>query len=172
MAKTKLQKKEIIEKLKEKIEKQKIMIFVDFSGLMVDEISQLRKNLKENNSEIKVVKKSLAHLAFKEKNIDLDPQTLPGQLAIVFGWKDFIIPAKIVWQFSKENPNLKILGGFLENSFLEKEKIVNLAKLPTKEEILANLINKISAPISGLLNSLQWNQRKLLFVLSSIKVGE
>ena len=172
MAKTKLQKKEIIEKLKEKIEKQKIMIFVDFSGLKVDEISQLRKDLKENNSEIKVVKKSLTRLVFKEKNINFDPETLPGQLAIVFGWEDFIIPAKIVWQFSKENPNLKILGGFLENSFIEKEKIINLAKLPTREELLANLINRISAPISGLLNSLQWNLRKLLLVLSSIKVAE
>ena len=172
MAKTKSQKKKFIEKLKEKIEKQKIIIFVNFSGLKVDEISQLRKNLKENNSEIKVVKKTLASLAFKEKNIDFDPQTLPGQLAIVFGWEDFILPAKIVWQFSKENPNLKILGGFLENSFLEKERVVDLAKLPTREELLANLINRMSAPISGLLNSLQWNLRQLLLILSSIKVGE
>ena len=84
--------------------------------------------------------------------------------------KDEISPTKTIFQFSRIDPNLKILGGFLENKFVEAEKIIELAKLPTREELLARLVGSISAPISNFVNVLKANIKGLIFVLKQIKI--
>lgn len=165
---TKEQKKKIIEDLKEKIARQKVIIFVDFTGLKVKDLSFLRKKLKTSGNEIKVAKKTLIGIAFKENKIEFEPKKLPGEIALVLGYNDEISPAKIVWEFSQEHPNLKILGGFFENKFFETEKIIELAKLPTKEELLARLVGSISAPISNFVNILQANIKGLILALNAI----
>jgi len=166
---TKAQKQKIIENLKEKIARQRIMIFVDFTGLKVKDLSGLRRQLKKTDGEIKVAKKTLLRIAFKEKNLELDTKKLSGEIALVFGYQDIILPTKTTWQFSLANPNLKILGGFLESKFVETEKIIELAKLPTREELLAKLVGSISAPISNLVNVLQGNIRNFVYIISQIK---
>lgn len=169
MAISKEKKKKILQELKEKIERQKTMIFVDFTGLKVKDFSILRKRLKERGDEIKVVKKTLAQLAFNEKGLKVEIEKMKGELALVFGYQDEVLPAKLVWQFSKENSNLKILGGLLENNFLESEKIIEIAQLPTREELIKRLVGSVSAPILNLANALKSNLRKLIFILSQIK---
>jgi large subunit ribosomal protein L10 len=120
-----------------------------------------------------VAKKTLAEIAFKELKGEImksfDIQNLKGQIAFIFGFKDEIPPAKVVWQTSQENPNLKILGGFLENQFIEAEKIIELAKLSGKEELLRRLVGSFSAPISNFIYILQGNIKGLLYVLNAIK---
>jgi large subunit ribosomal protein L10 len=171
MAKTKEEKKKILKDLKEKIEKQKIMIFVDFTGLKSRELFSLRKKMKEFGDEVKVAKKTLINLALKEKKLDLfDVKKMVGEIAVVFGFKDEILPAKTVYEFSKENKNLKILGGILEKNFIGPEKIEELAKLPTKEELLAKLVSEISAPISNFVYLLKSIPQSLVFVLSQIQL--
>jgi large subunit ribosomal protein L10 len=170
MALTKEQKQKILEELKEKIAKQKVTIFVDFTGLKMKDISDLRKKLKVADNEIKVAKKSLMRIAFEKAKLKIDTRKLVGEIALIFGFKDEILPAKTVWQFAEVNPNLKILGGFLENKFVEGEKIIELAKLPTREELLGKLVGSISAPISNLINILQCNLRNLVYIFSQIKV--
>ena len=172
MALTKEQKKKILEDLKEKIAKQKMMIFVDFTGLKVKDLFELRKRLKKADSQLKVVKKTLLNLALRQKKIEIGKEILKGEIASVFGFKKEIIPAKIVYQFSLENPNLKILGGFYEDEFKEAEEMVTLAQLPTKEELLAKLVRSISAPILNFVNVLQGNLRGLVSILSQIKVTQ
>ncbi len=176
MALTKTQKKKIIEELKEKIGKQKIMIFVDFTGLKVKDLSHLRKKLKAANNELKVAKKTLIGIAFKEAKIEVEPKKLPGEIALVFGYKEEISPAKIIWQFSQENPNLKILAGFLapyilepRGGWIEAEKVIELAKLPTRKELLGRLVGSISAPISNFVNVLEANIKGLITVLAKAK---
>ena len=173
MALTKAQKQKILDDLKEKIQKQKIIIFVDFTGLKVKDLFNLRKKLKTTDSQIKVAKKTLADIAFKElrgKDIkSFDIQNLKGQIAFIFGFKDEISPTKIVWLTSQENPNLKILGGFFENQFIEAEKVIELAKLSGKEELLGRLVGSVSAPISNFIYILQANIKGLLYVLNAIK---
>lgn len=177
MALTKEQKRKIIEALKEKIAKQKAMVFVDFTGLKVKDLSNLRKKLKgltkggASNNEIKVAKKTLLNLALKKTLFEVELKKLQGEIAVVFGYKDELLPAKIVYQFSQENPNLKILGGFFENKFREAEEIIKLAQLPTKGELLERLLGSISAPISNLINVLQGNLRNLIYIISQIKVS-
>jgi len=169
MALTKAQKQKIIEDLKEKIAKQRAMIFVDFTGLKVKDLSNLRKKLKAADNELKIAKKTLLLLALKEKKLEMAAEELKGEIAIVFGYKDELSPAKIVYQFSQENPNLKILGGFLENKFREAEEIIALAQLPSREELLAKLVGSISAPISNFVNVLQGNIKGLIYALTAIK---
>jgi len=170
MAQTKAQKQKILDQLKEKIARQKAMIFVDFTGLKVKDLSNLRKKLKGiTGDEIKVAKKTLLGLALKSAKLELEIKKIPGEIAVVFGYQDEISPAKIIWQFSQENPNLKILGGVIENKFREAEQIITLAQLPTKEELLAKLVGSIFAPVSNFVNVLRGNIKGLIYVLAKAK---
>jgi len=170
MALKKSQKKKIIEDLKEKIARQKAMIFVDFTGLKVKDLSNLRKKIKEVAGELKITKKTLLFLALKDYYplVAQKVKKLRGEVAIVFSFKDEISSTKTIWQFSQEKPNLKILGGFFENKFREAEDIITLAQVPTREELLANLVRSISSPISGLINVFQGNIKGLMYALSAI----
>ena len=169
MALTKEQKKKIIEELKENILKQKAIIFVDFSGLKTRSLSNLRKELKTSESQLKVAKKTLTKIAFEKSGLKIGLENLKGELALVFCYKEAISPSKILWRFSQENPNLKILGGILEGEFTEGEKIIELAKLPERKELLRQLVNSVSAPISNFVNVLQGNIKGLIYVLAKVK---
>jgi large subunit ribosomal protein L10 len=127
--------------------------------------------MKEFGDEIKVAKKTLINLALKEKKLDIvDIKKMVGEIAIIFGFKDEILSAKTVYEFSKENKNLKILGGILEKNFIGPEKIEELAKLPTKEELLAKLVSDFFAPISNFVYVLKSIPQGLVFVLSQIQL--
>ncbi len=111
---TKEQKQKQIKDLKEKISKQKSVIFVDFSKVNSKELFSLRKSLKEAGCLLKIGKKTLIRVAFGQSNISFwnkIKNNVPGQLALVFGVEDEIAPARISNQFSKTNENFKILGG-------------------------------------------------------------
>ena len=169
MAQTKIQKEKTLDDLKEKIDRQKAMIFVDFTGLKVKDFSNLRKKLKAADNEIKVAKKTLMRIIFKNEKLEIDTKKLPGEIALVFGYKDIISPAKMVWQFSQQNQNLKILGGFIENKLKEAEEIITLAQLPTREELLAKLVGSISAPVYNFVYALQYNLKGLIYLLTKVR---
>ncbi len=169
MAFTRAQKQTILQDLDKKIEKHKVIIFFDFTGLKVKDFSNLRKKIKAVGDELKVVKKTLMEIAFKKAKIEADPKKMPGEVALVFGYKDGMGPAKTIYQFSKENEHLKILGGFFEDKFRTAEDIIILAQLPSREELLAKLLGTISAPVSNFVRVLQGNIRSLAYIISQIK---
>lgn len=169
MALTKAQKQKIVEDLRDKIAKSKAMILVGISGLKVKDISDLRKKLKVIDAQIKVVKKTLAEIVLKEKKLPFEKDKFKEEVALVFGFKDEISPVKAVYQFSRENENLKILGGFLEDKFKEAEEIITLAQIPTREELLARLVGSLSAPISNFVYALNYNIKGLVYLLNIIK---
>ena len=170
MALTKEQKQNILEDLEEKINRQKALIFVDFTGVKVKNLSELRKELKSNDSEIKVAKKTLMNIALKKQGIEIEPDKLKGEIGLTFGYEDGLFLAKTIYQFSLKNENLKILGGYFEKKFLDVEQIIELAKLPSKEELLARFVGSISSPISNFVNVLQGNIKGLIYTLKQIKV--
>ena len=171
MAKTKLQKKEIIEDLKQNLTSQKAIVFVDFRGLGAKALSELRNNLKEADCLLKVTKKTLLGLVFeslKESSLKEEVNNMQGELALVFGLKDEIMPAKIIYQFSKENENLKILGGLVKDKeyrFLAIQEVIDLALLPSREEVFARLIGTLNAPVTNLVGALKGNLRNFVFIL-------
>ena len=168
MALTKEQKKKIIEELKEKIDRQKTVIFTDFTGIKVKGLADLRRKLKEVDSELRVAKKTLFKIAFGKKDLEIDIKKLQGEIALVFGYQDIISPAKTVYQFSLKNPNFKILGGCLENKFVGAEKIIELAQLPTREGLFARIVQCVSFPMSGLINVLEGNIKGLINIINNL----
>jgi len=169
MAVTKAQKEKILDDLRDKIAKQKAMILIGITGLKVKDISDLRKKLKATEGNLKVAKKTLIEKAFKENNLEFDKKKYKEEIALAFGFKDEITPAKTVYQFGLANEKMKILGGFLEGKFKEAQEFVDLAQLPSREELLAKLVGSISAPISNLVYSLQYNLKGLIYILTLIK---
>lgn len=164
------QKKEIIKDLTDRLTRQKASVFFNYTGLKVNQFQELRSKLREQGIDCRVAKKTLVDLSLKGAGLkDVKVKDLPGQVALVFGYEDEVLPAKIVYDFSKTNSDLEILSGFVQGKYLEKEEMMNLAKLPSKQELLAKLVYSIASPMSGLVNVLQGNLRKLVFVLKNIK---
>jgi len=166
---SKEQKKEALLALKEKIAKQKAMFFVDFSGFKVKEMSSLRKKIRAVDGEFKVAKKTLMSLAFKDAKIEVKPKELPGEIALVLGYKDEVSPAKLIWETARGNVNLKILGGFMNNKLMTKEEVEFLAQLPSREQLLAQLVASIQAPVTNFVYALKYNLKGLVYLLSVIK---
>ncbi|MFA6376905.1 MAG: 50S ribosomal protein L10 [Candidatus Paceibacterota bacterium] len=166
---SKAKKEEIVKELGEKLGRQKAVVFADFTGLKVKDLGTLKTSLRKQNAEFKVAKKTLMKVAFKEKGIDTDPKTLAGEIALVMGYGDEVAPAKLVYEFSKTNQNIKILGGLLENKMLSIEQVMSLAKLPSKLELHAKLVGTLSSPTRNFVGVLQGNLRGLVTVLSKIK---
>ncbi len=168
MAKTKEQKKKTIEDLKEKISKIKVAVFVDHAGLKVKDVQKLKKLLKEKGSESFVVKKSLASLALEESGIkNVDFGETKGGLSIIFGYEDEVAPVKVLAKFIKDSQKMEIKGGLLEKEFITSIKVLELSKLPSKQELIAKLLCQIKAPISSFVNALQGNLRGLVYVLDN-----
>jgi len=168
---TKDSKKEIIKDLVDRLSRHKAIVFFDYTGLSVDKFEELRKKLREEGISCNVVKKTLIDLSLEKAGLKIPEKIkkVPGQIALVLGYEDEIIPAKILYNFAKENSEIKIVAGVIQGNYLENEAIIKLAQLPSKEELLVKLIGSISGPIYGLLNVLQGNLRKLVFVLNNIK---
>lgn len=171
MAKTKEQKKKIIDDLKDKIRKAKSIVFVNFNNLNVSSNEELRNKLRENNSEYYVAKKTLMNLAFKDSNIkDIDAKKFEGQIAVVFGYDDEVSPAKTVDEFKKSNEcEIEFTGGILEDKFISSDLVSELAKIPSKQELYAKIVGSINAPVSGFVNVLAGNLRNLVYVLKAIE---
>lgn len=166
---TKAKKEQIISDLRDKVSKQKSIVLVAISKLKVKELAELKKRLKATESQIKVAKKTLAEIVFKENKMDFDEEKFKDEVAFIFGFKDEVSPAKTAYLFSKEKENLKILGGFMGNKLMTVEEVMTLAQLPTKEQLLGQLVGTIAAPISGFENVLQGNIKGLVRVLTQIK---
>ena len=169
MPKTKEQKQEILQQLTENLAKQQAMVFVDFKGLGVKDISAFRKELKENDAQLLVGKKTLLQKALAEKGIEVDLKQMEGQIAVVFAYGNPLVAIKNTYTFAKANENLKIVGGYFENQIQETSLMIELASLPSKEELLARLTGTIAAPLSGLVTVLQGNTKGLLIALSAIQ---
>lgn len=169
MPKTKQQKQEVLAQLAENIDKQNAVIFVDYKGLNVGQITDLRKQLRSVGSKMIVAKKTLLSKVLKEKKIDANVENMDGQIAAIFAFEDPVLPMKTAHTFAKSNVHLKILGGYFENEIQNAESIVTIANLPSREELLAKLLVTMAAPMTGFVTVLQGNIKGLVVALSAIK---
>ena len=171
MAKTRLQKQEMLRDISERISKAKSIVFTEFDSLGVKQNEELRQKLKAENSEYLVTKKTLLELALKDKSVEgFDPRSVSGKLSVVFGYDDEVAPAKIVDEFKKNNPDtISFAGGILDHKFISASEVEALAKLPSKQELYAQIVGSLNAPVSGFVNVLNGNLRGLVYALSAIK---
>lgn len=154
--KQKLQKKEEVAKLKEKFPKSKISVFSSFSragekGLSVAQMSELKKLLRQVDAEYFVSKKTLIDVALKNlKYGGADVYSMDGSIGLVLGGGDPYAIAKKLYEFAKKNTALQFFGALLGNSFIDKEQFIEMAKMPSRETLLAGLFGMMKYPISGL----------------------
>lgn len=164
---TKDQKKELVKDLAGQIKAAKSVVFADFQGLRVKDLSELKKELRKSDAGFKVMKKTLMKIAFKNAGIDFDPEKLEGQVAVSLS-PDEVVAAKIIDTFSRKNENIKILGGIVDAKEMTASEMKVLAKLPGREELLAKLVGTIKAPVSGFVNVMTGNLRGLVQVLKAV----
>lgn len=165
---TKKQKQQIVEDLTEKISKTKSVVLVEFTGTNTGQLSEVRRELKKNNAELKVAKKTLVNLALEKNNFKVDLDQFKTQVAVALGYGDEVSAIKVLDKISKTTKTLKMLSGIVGKDYFDQKSILALAKLPSREELLAKLVGTISAPISGFVNVLQGNISGLVRVLDQI----
>jgi large subunit ribosomal protein L10 len=153
--------------LTEKFRIMKGLILTEYHGLTVEEISELRLKLRSHSSEYTIVKNTLSRIALKEVGIGVN-ENFSGPTALVIENEDIVSPAKIVFEFAKFHPELKIKAGFFEGKFVDASIIEQLSNLPSRKILLVKLLCSIRAPITNFINVLVLNIRCFLVVLNEI----
>ena len=167
MPKTRQQKEQLVANYTDKLARVKSIVLTKFSSLKTKNLFELRDRLLEKGIEYKVIKNRLFNIALKNKKIEIPSEILDEPLALAFSDDDEIEPAKIIYNFAKENNKLEILGGIMEDKFVDVDKINALAILPGREELYARLVGAIQMPEYRLINALTYNQRALINILKS-----
>ncbi len=163
-----MKKQAVVDGIRERLLSSQAVILVDFCGLTADEMVALRRRLKASNSELKVVKNTLARRASEGTSLANVEHLFRGPTALVFGYQDPVETAKVLVSFAKEAEALRVKGGLLEGRAYGPDGVEELSRLPSREVLLATFLATLNAPISNLVNVLAANIRGLLNVLNSI----
>ena len=144
------QKEEEVSKLAEKLKEAKIILLTDYRGINVADVTKLRADLRNTNSEYKVMKNNIIKRALDANGESGLDDLLEGPTAIVIGTEDYLEPSKVIYNFSKNNEFYKIKGGIIEGKVMTAEEIITLAKLPSRQELLAKLAGALLGNITKL----------------------
>ncbi len=164
----KSQKETIIQKLKEKLVNNKVLVVADFRGLSVKDMNDLKKQIREIGGSVQVAKKTLINLALQAEKIDFDTRQFSGPLAFIFGIAETEVPKKI-WSFAKKNDKIKIEGGLLEGKIISLAEVESLAKMPSKKELLGKLVGTVQGPVRGFVYVLSGTIGSLVNVLKAVE---
>ena len=164
-------KKDLVVSLIPKLKASKSIVFVNFAGLSVSLQQKLKLELKAIGSDMTVVKNTLIKLAGKEAGINdaiLTDEVLSGQTALILTTADAIAPIQVIGKFAKENqvPNFKI--GIVEGKFQDKDSLIKISALPSKDVLYSQVIGSLISPMYQLVGTLNANMQKLLFVLKEV----
>lgn len=165
-------KVQLVQSFSEKLAKAKSLVLSDYSGLSVSQQEQLRKQIKEAGGEFTVVKNTLLKLALEKCGLPrelAESESLRGPTATLLAFEDEIAPIKILAQFSQEFEVPQVKAGIFEGRPISKEAILELAKIPGRQELQAQLLWTLGSPITGLAYVLEANLRSLVYILKSIK---
>ncbi len=170
MAKTREQKTQDLEKLVERLNASKLAVLTDYRGLDVPAINALRNAGREKGITFTVAKNTLLKRAAEASNKEItDMSAFVGPMAVAFG-ADEVEAAKLIVDFTKDNDAVEVVGAISETGdILTKEEVIALAKLPSREQLLAQVVGTIAAPMSGLVRALNGNVSGLVYALQAIK---
>ncbi len=159
----------MVRDIKERLKKSMVVILTDYRGLNVTEITELRRQLREEGIEFRVVKNTLTKIAAGELGYETLDTHLEGPTAVAFSYEDPVAAAKILSKFAKTNDKLEIKAGLLEGNILDIASIKALADLPSREVLLARVAGAFQAPLSAFASVLQGNIRNLVYVLDAVR---
>ncbi|OIJ15439.1 50S ribosomal protein L10 [Anaerobacillus arseniciselenatis] len=141
------QKQQVVSEIASKLRESKSTVVVDYRGLNVTEVTELRKQLREANVDFKVYKNTMTRRATAEVELTELDEVLVGPNAIAFSNDDVIAPAKIINEFAKKHEALEIKAGVIEGRFASVEDVKALAELPSRDGLLSMLLSVLQAPM-------------------------
>ncbi len=163
-------KESFVSELTGRLNRAPVIYLTDFSGLDVKSITVLRRSLKESGAEYVVVKNRLAKRALGETDLPDIAESFVGPTGLVLGYGDVVSPAKVLADFAKEHnqkPAFKL--AVLENEILQPEQIDRIAKLPPREQLLAELAGAMLAPVAQLAWALEAKLQEMAGLLDALK---
>lgn len=149
------QKKQLVAELSEKVSKAVTGVVVDYSGTTVADDTALRKELRENGVNYFVVKNTLLGRAVEGTELEGIKEVLEGTTAIALSEDDYTAAARILCNFAEKHDNFKVKAGFLDGKLIDLATIDSLAKLPSKEVLLATVLSAFQAPIAAFARAVQ-----------------
>lgn len=165
MAISRDKKNELVAELTDLLTNAKTTAFATYQGLSVANIQELRANAREAGVTIKVVKNRLVRVALTgiDAYKDIDTTSLNGQLLYAISTEDEVIPAKVLNDFAKKNDSLVIAGGLsLESGLMTADEVKALAALPSKSQLIAEVVAQLLSPVHDVTNALSGNLHALL----------
>ncbi len=162
-------KKQIVLEIKEKMEKAQGMVFYDYRGLTVAEVSDLRNQFREAGVEYRVLKNAMLKRAADMIELSELDEHLVGPTAVAFGFEDPIAPAKVLVEYIKKLKKTRIKTGVLDGRVIDVNEITSLAELPSREQLLGILAGTLNAPITGLARSLSGIICNLGYALNAVR---
>ena len=145
------QKSKEVSELATKIKKAKVVLFADYRGINVEDVTNLRTKLRATNTEYTVTKNNITRRAIEECKIEgVEESSLLGPTAVVIGYDDYLETSKIIYDYSKDSAFYKIKGGIIEGKAVTAEEIITLAKLPSRDTLIAQLAGALLGNITKL----------------------
>lgn len=167
-----VEKEAFVSELKGRLAKVQGMIFADYRGLTVAQLTQIRRELATQAGGFYVVKNRLAKLVLKDGNVVGMDDHLKGPTAIAVTTLDVVPMAKTLVRYVDETEKLKIKGGYVGGKVLTMQQVTALSKLPSREQIYAQLLGVLQGPARGLVGTLSGVARKLVMVLKAIETSK
>ncbi|HVT43956.1 MAG TPA: 50S ribosomal protein L10 [Thermoanaerobaculia bacterium] len=162
------EKNQAVSELAAQMEKASNAFLIDFKGITVPQVTELRRQIRETSSEYVVVKNTLALIALKDSPMIGLREHFSGPTAVAFNDGDPVALAKALTRFAKDVPALQFKGALLDGQVVSAAEIDTIASLPTREELVARLLFMLQAPVRNLVTVLSANMRNLAVVLDQI----
>lgn len=160
-------KEQVVSELHQKIQKANLGVLTSFSGMNVEKMEALRRELRKVDAEWKVAKNTLLRIASDGTDFSVMADYFKWPVAVVFGYKDPVAPAKVLVEFAKKNPEMEIKVGVLDKKLLTKNDLTMLAELPGREVLLGKLVSVMAAVPTSLVTVLSGVPRSFVQVLSA-----
>lgn len=163
------EKEAIVSEVNEKASRASAMYFADFTGLSVAEETELRREFRKSGVEYRVVKNTLARKALQNiEGCDQLVKQLVGPTGIAFGYEDAIVPAKIIKKFAERTGKLSLKVAVIEKKLFEGSKLDELAKLPSRKELIAGILGSLQSPVSGIAGAVHAVLSDLVSVIDQV----
>jgi len=163
------EKKKKVDLLKEKVAGASVVVFADYLRFTVKEITALRKKLRAEDSEFRVIKNTILERVMADTGFLQIKEHLKGTTAVLLGYKDAVSPLKVLVKHFKETEKGDIRIGVVDKNIFDKKQLSEIARLPSREVLIGKVVGGMKAPLYGLVNVLQGPIRKLVYVLNAIK---
>ena len=164
------QKAEQVEEIADRLKKAKVAVLTDYRGLTVSQLQDLRTRLRGGEVEYRVIKNTLARRAAEAAGVPALQSELKGPVAIAFGYDDLGVPAKLISEFVRATRlKLDVVGGLVEGRVFTPEQVKQLADLPSRESLIAQLLGTLQSPVGQLVGIMQTPVQQLVGVLNAYK---